>query len=140
MLFKRASRCVTWPFRMSFDVHPSQQKSLLKDLKVSEVADHKYYLEGKERRLLHRDVCTPGTRVRILGNITRWANDTSSESQTVYWLFGPAGSGKSTIAYTVARHFEFVGDTDDTTTLDGNFFCSRLFDETQRANPIVRTV
>src|SRR5258707_5333365 len=42
-----------------------QQKSLLKDLNVSEIADHKYYLEGKERRLLHRVVCTPGTRVRI---------------------------------------------------------------------------
>jgi len=125
---------------MSLHVHPSQQILLLKDLKVSEVADHKYYLEGKERRLLHRDVCTPGTRVRILGNITRWANDTSSESQTVYWLFGPAGSGKTTIAYTTARRFEFAGDADDTTILGGNFFCSRLFEETQRANPIVRTI
>ena len=112
----------------------------MKDLKVSEIADHKYYLEGKEKRLLHRGVCTPGTRVRILGNITRWANDTSSESQTVYWLFGPAGSGKSTIAYTVARRFEFAGDADDTTILGGNFFCSRLFDETQHANPIIRTI
>jgi len=125
---------------MPFHVHPSQQKSLLKDLKVSEIADHKYYLEGKERRLLHRGVCTPGTRVRILGNITTWANDTSSESQTVYWLFGPAGSGKTTIAYTIARRFEFADDADDTTTLGGNFFCSRLFDETQRANPVVRTI
>jgi len=125
---------------MSFHIHPSQQKSLLKDLKVSEIADHKYYLEGKERRLLHRDVCTPGTRVRILGDITRWANDTNSESQSLYWLFGPAGSGKSTIAYTVARRFEFAGDADDTAILGGNFFCSRLFDETQRANPIVRTI
>jgi len=140
MLFKRASRCVTLPFRKLFYVHPPQQKSLLKDLKVSEVADHKYYLEGKERRLLHRDVCTPGTRVRVLGDITRWANDTSSESQTMYWLSGPAGSGKTTIAYTVARRFEFAGDADDTITLGGNFFCSRPFDETQRANPIVRTI
>ncbi len=32
----------------------------------------------------------------------------------MYWLFGPAGSGKSTIAYTVARRFEFAGDADDT--------------------------
>jgi len=125
---------------MSFHAHPSEQKSLLKDLKVSEIADHKYYLEGKERRLLHRGVCTPGTRVRILSNITRWANDTHSESQSVYWLFGPAGSGKSTIAYTVARRFEFAGDADDTITLGGNFFCSRLFDETQRASFIVRTI
>jgi len=120
--------------------HPSQQKSLLNSLKISDIADHKYYLEGDERRLLRRDVCTQGTRVRILANITRWANDTSSESQTVYWLFGPAGSGKSTIAYTIARRFEFAGDADDMTTLGGNFFCSRLFEETRRAKLIIRTI
>jgi hypothetical protein len=42
--------------------------------------------------------------------ITKWANDTSPESQSVYWLFGQAGSGKSTIAYTIAHRFEFGHD------------------------------
>jgi polynucleotide 5'-kinase involved in rRNA processing len=79
------------------------QKSLLKDLKPSETADHKYHLEGEAGRLLRRTLCTDGTRVRILRDIETWANDTSSGSETVYWLFGPAGSGKSTIAYTIAH-------------------------------------
>jgi hypothetical protein len=75
-----------------------------------------------------------------LGEITRWANDTSSECQSVYWLFGQAGSGKSTIAYTIARRFEFAGDVDDTIVLGGNFFCSRQFEETRFATRVVRTI
>ena len=96
-----------------------QQKLLLEGLKVSHIADHKCELEGEKRQLLRRAVCTPGTRVRILGDIIRWANDTSSESQSVYWLIGQAGSGKSTIAYTIARRFEFASDADDTIVLVG---------------------
>jgi len=90
--------------------------------------------------LLRRAVCTPRTRVRILGEITRWANDSSPESHSVYWLFGQAGSGKSTIAYTIARRFEFAGDADDTIVLGGNFFCSRQFEETRFATRIIRTI
>ena len=90
--------------------------------------------------MLRRAVCTPGTRIRILDNITRWANNTSSESQSIYWLFGQAGSGKSTIAYTIARRFEFASDADDTIILGGNFFCSRQFEETRFATRIIRTI
>jgi hypothetical protein len=75
-----------------------------------------------------------------LGNIIAWANDTSPESQDIYWLFGPAGSGKSTIAYTVTRRFELTADDDDTIVLGGNFFCSRQFEETRYENAIVRTL
>ncbi|RXW12216.1 hypothetical protein EST38_g13638, partial [Candolleomyces aberdarensis] len=119
---------------------PPEQRSLGKDLDVSRMADHKYYLKQNEQEKLRRTVCTPGTRVRILSNIVKWANDTSPESQGIYWLFGPAGSGKSSIAYTVARRFELTGDVDDTITLGGNFFCSRQFDETRSGTRIVCTI
>ena len=117
-----------------------QQKLLLERLEASHAADHKSELEGEQRQLLRRAVCTAGTRVRILGDIARWANDTSTESQSVYWLSGQAGSGKSTIAYTIARRFEFAGDADDTIVLGGNFFCSRQIKETRSAIRIVRTI
>ena len=92
--------------------------------------------------MLRRAVCTPGTRVRILHDIIKWANDTSSESESVYWLFGQGGSGKSTIAFTIARRFdfEFAHDSHDTIGLGGNFFCSRQFDETKFATRIIRTI
>ena len=90
-------------------------------------------------RLLHRAACTPGTRVDILDSIVTWANDTSPDSPSVYWLFGPAGSGKSTIAYSIARYFEH--DTaHNTITLGGNFFCSRQFEETREPKWIIRTI
>jgi len=111
----------------------------MKQLEPSNVADHRYHLEGEEERSLRRAVCTPGTRERILGDITTWARDSSSECQTVYWLFGLAGTGKSTIAFTLARRFELAANT-DTTALGGNFFCSRQFQETKQAKRIVRTI
>jgi len=90
--------------------------------------------------LLRRQVCTPGTRAHILDDIVTWANNTSSDSPNVYWLFGHAGSGKSTIAYTIARLFEFARDPDDMIILGGNFFCSRQFEETRLSKYIIRTI
>jgi len=109
-------------------------------LKPSKIADYKYDLEAEEERRVRRVVCTPGTRVRILDDIITWANNTSPGSPNVYWLFGQAGSGKSTIAYSVARRFESAGDPNDTIILGGNFFCSRQFEETRLSKCIIRTV
>ncbi|KAF6742254.1 hypothetical protein DFP72DRAFT_1179432 [Ephemerocybe angulata] len=113
---------------------------LLDRLKASRRADHKRHLGAKDRETLIRAVCTPGTRVDILSGAVSWANDVSSESPSVYWIFGPAGSGKTTIAFTVARRFEIAGDECDTITLGGNFFCSRLFSETRTVTQIVPTI
>jgi hypothetical protein len=109
-------------------------------LTPSRIADHKYHLESKEERRVRREVCTPGTRIRILDDIITWAKNTSPGSPNVYWLFGQAGSGKSTIAYSVARRFEFAGDPNDTIILGGNFFCSRQFEEARLSKCIIRTV
>ena len=72
----------------------------------------------------------------MLDKIVKWANDTSP-AQSVYWLFGAAGTGKSTIPYTVARHFEFVGEIGSPTILGGNFFFSQQFDETKVVTGII---
>jgi hypothetical protein len=112
----------------------------LEGLKPSSLADHKYDLENKEEKLVLREACTPGTRVRILDDIITWATDTSPGSPNVYWLFGQGGSGKSTIAYSVARRFEFAGDPNNTIILGGSFFCSQQFEETRLSKWIIRTV
>jgi len=121
----------------SYAILISLKRILIKELQPSDLADHKYYLEGKKKEVLRRSVCTRGTRKRLLKDIVNWAEGTSSE--TIYWLFGPAGSGKSTIAYTITRRFELV-TTDDPIVLGGNFMCSRLFEETKSATHIVRTI
>jgi hypothetical protein len=114
-----------------------EQKAALERLRPSMKADHKTVLEEQS---LKREVCTDGTRVKILEDITNWANDHSLTSPRVFWLTGQAGSGKTTIAYTIAKRFEEGGNTDRRTVLGGNFLCSRQFQETQAQTRILPTI
>ncbi|KAJ7627329.1 hypothetical protein FB45DRAFT_1060062 [Roridomyces roridus] len=52
-----------------------------------------------------RILCLPGTRGAILDDIRQWASIPSADSSSLFWLSGVAGSGKSTIATTVAESF-----------------------------------
>ncbi|QGA18984.1 hypothetical protein EYB26_006669 [Talaromyces marneffei] len=52
----------------------------------------------------HEDFCLPGTRTELLSQILAWAE--SPDGKCIFWLNGMAGTGKSTIARTVARCFE----------------------------------
>ena len=91
--------------------------------------------------MLYRTTCAPGTRVQLLRSIIAWAEDASEDTPNVFWLFGPAGSGKSTIAYTIARHFTCIDHTDDEViTLGANFFCSRQFEQTRESRWMIRTI
>ena len=118
-----------------------EQKAALEHLHPSERADHKTVLKEQG---LRREVCTDGTRVKdqglkVLDDITKWANDCSLASPRVFWLTGQAGSGKTTIAYTIAKRFE--GDNaNQHTVLGGSFLCSRQFEETQSQTRILPTI
>ncbi len=86
----------------------------------------------------------------ILKRIYGWAEDLSSNTPSVFWLTGEAGSGKSTIAYSLARHFdgqetgeeEEEGDAlqDAPKILGANFFCSRQFEETRQKKNIIPAI
>ena len=54
---------------------------------------------GKEGDLF----CLPGTRVEVLERIRAWID--GDDKQHIFWLSGWAGTGKSTIARTVARKY-----------------------------------
>ncbi|KAG1894324.1 uncharacterized protein F5891DRAFT_961705, partial [Suillus fuscotomentosus] len=49
------------------------------------------------------------TRTDILSNIVGWINDGRNDVPRVLWLSGPAGTGKSAIAHTIAGSFIRVG-------------------------------
>jgi hypothetical protein len=53
--------------------------------------------------------CLPGTRMSILAQISEWINDNGDAAQRVLWLSGPAGTGKSAIAHTIANWFNDLG-------------------------------
>jgi len=61
--------------------------------------------------------CHPDTRVDLLHQIHEWADQ--PKTHAIFWLNGMAGTGKSTISRTVARHFA------DQHRLDASFFFKR---------------
>ncbi|KDN44163.1 hypothetical protein RSAG8_05636, partial [Rhizoctonia solani AG-8 WAC10335] len=81
---------------------------------------------------LKRRECTRGTRVDVLANLLGWAN--SSGMDAVYWLNGMAGTGKTTIAYSVCE--ELAGKH----RLAASFFCSRQLAECNDVNRIFPSI
>ena len=67
--------------------------------------------------LEHERFCLPGTRTKILELIEQWTTDPQGER--IFWLSGMAGTGKSTIARTLAH------DLSERKQLGASFFFSR---------------
>ena len=68
-----------------------------------------------------RNGCLKGTRESVLDEIEQWSED--SEKSPVFWLNGLAGTGKTTIAQTIAERVFAEG------RLGASFFCSRDFED-----------
>lgn len=56
----------------------------------------------------HHEICLDGTRVHILDVIRKWSNDPDTD-QRIFWLCDVPGSGKSTIAKTMANEWSNTG-------------------------------
>ena len=80
----------------------------------------------------NRRGCLRGTRKDVLWEIERWW--TGEQEQHVFWLNGLAGTGKSTIAQTVAEAAFADGK------LGASFFCSRDFSERSNLQAIFPTL
>ncbi|KAJ6583549.1 WD40-repeat-containing domain protein [Mycena vulgaris] len=65
--------------------------------------------------------CLGDTRKEVIEDIISWCKDTSPD-HPVYWLSGMAGTGKSTIAYTICKYLERDGQA---SRLGASFFCWR---------------
>ncbi|KAH6900934.1 hypothetical protein BKA70DRAFT_731649 [Coprinopsis sp. MPI-PUGE-AT-0042] len=108
-------------------------------LMISRKADYMYDLAGEETAL-GRSECTLGTRTSILEAIIHWATN-YLDSETIFWLSGHGGTGKTTIAYTICRRIEALARQGDAkVALGGTFFCSRQFPETRAVSAIIRTI
>jgi hypothetical protein len=79
-----------------------------------------------------RKGCLKGTREAILEEIELWAN--GPNKLPVYWLNGFAGTGKSTIAQTVAERTFADGQ------LGASFFCSRDYENRSNLHSIFPTL
>ncbi|KAB5588036.1 hypothetical protein CTheo_8523 [Ceratobasidium theobromae] len=79
-----------------------------------------------------RRTCTEDTRKGILAKLNSWSDNTNAKK--VYWMDGMAGTGKTTIACTLASQLESRGQ------LAANFFCTRTSPECRDADRIVPTI
>lgn len=74
----------------------------------------------------HMATCLPGTRVELLKEIQEWIE--GDNHRRIYWLSGMAGTGKSTIALTLAQKYKRAVDARDrekAVCLGATFFFSR---------------
>ncbi|KAF9784388.1 hypothetical protein BJ322DRAFT_1007178 [Thelephora terrestris] len=85
------------------------------------------YAKGAEFQDGDRRGCLKGTRVDALDEIELWARDFNKSP--VYWLNGLAGTGKTTMAQTIAERLFADG------RLGASFFCSRNYHSDDRSNP-----
>lgn len=79
----------------------AEHKASLEKLPVAKGSSYNSSREANEPR------CHPETRKEILAMIKDWA--LAPDSQTVFWLDGMAGTGKSTISRTISEFFDSSG-------------------------------
>ncbi|CAE7225852.1 unnamed protein product [Rhizoctonia solani] len=79
-----------------------------------------------------RRECTEGTRVPELEKLKGWARDPSGSA--IYWINGMAGTGKTTIAYTLCAQLQTTNE------LAASFFCTQLMPECRDIQLIIPAI
>ncbi|KAF2477358.1 uncharacterized protein BDR25DRAFT_330198, partial [Lindgomyces ingoldianus] len=100
--------------------------NLLSSLQYAKDAAFNSYLKQ------HEPTCLSNTRVNLLREIYNWAD--GQDERYIFWLNGLAGTGKSTIARTVADRF------DKQKHLGASFFFSRGGGDVGRAEKFVTSI
>ncbi|KAM0720132.1 hypothetical protein Q7P37_004268 [Cladosporium fusiforme] len=112
------------------DVHESlvrlHEKADLAKLIIAKGATYDSFADGGLAR------CLKGTRTALLDQSFEWANNPKGER--VFWLCGKAGTGKSTIARTVAKKLQENG------LLGASFFFKRGRADRSHANLLFPTI
>ncbi|EOA87098.1 uncharacterized protein SETTUDRAFT_89541 [Exserohilum turcica Et28A] len=102
------------------------QKLDLAKLPIAQGASYDSHTEEHNAR------CLPNTRTALLHDIAKWAQD--KDSKSIFWLSGMAGTGKSTIARTIAESFARRGQ------LGASFFFKKGEGERGNASRFFATI
>lgn len=83
-----------------------------------------------------RGACLPNTRLDAIKSISDWYADGSDEQMRVMWIYGQAGTGKSTLSTTIAHMMDRI---DGINLLGAFFFFDRDISE-RNASSLIRTI
>lgn len=112
---------------LSWDNHSNRHLAILLD-SLPYAADAPF--NASECR--HEPVCLPDTRVDLLKDIDDWSDN--RDERLIFWLNGLPGTGKSTVARTVAQN------SLSEKRLGASFFFSRNGRDVSRAEKFVTTI
>ncbi|KAG8731447.1 hypothetical protein FRC11_004127 [Ceratobasidium sp. 423] len=126
VLFRQLQNEVT--LRTWRNTNKQRMMSLLRGM--SPVEDARY--DSKYSMLVKRGGCTPETRERILEELRNWSRDPTSAM--IYWMNGMAGTGKTTIAYSLCSWLE------ENMLLGASFFCSRISASCRDLSQVLPTI
>ncbi|KAH7316380.1 hypothetical protein B0J17DRAFT_622239, partial [Rhizoctonia solani] len=99
---------------------------------------------------IRRGECTPGTRELQIKSLLIWAR--TPKAGKIYWMNGMAGTGKTTIAYSICTELDVTSKPTKTAQFDGitmhhdisllgaSFFCSRDIPECRQVRNILPTI
>ncbi|KAF7970100.1 hypothetical protein HWV62_24970 [Athelia sp. TMB] len=105
--------------------------AMVKDIRLDQLLEK---LKPAEMDRSTRKSCLPGTQLKSIKSVLDWYSDDSAES--VMWLWGMAGAGKSTLSTTIAR----MMDSANGINLLGAFF---FFDRNiaqRNTTTLIRTI
>jgi hypothetical protein len=108
------------------DLHYRSEPNLFKLLPIAKEAAFNSYDKRND------SICLQDTRVNVLAEIYAWADGYGD--QCIFWLNGTAGTGKSTIARTIAHHY-YQQDR-----LGASFFFSRGGGDVGHADKFFTTI
>ncbi|KAJ7884745.1 hypothetical protein B0H14DRAFT_3857042 [Mycena olivaceomarginata] len=124
-------------FELELNLTAFRQTRAIKDdievLRLDNLRPSKDVRYGK----IQHDSCVQGTRKRVLEDLLSWCKNTAANAPAVYWLGGMAGTGKSTIAYTICEQLTADGKA---SRLGASFFCSRQIEAGRKRQNILPTL
>ncbi|CAE6465400.1 unnamed protein product [Rhizoctonia solani] len=104
------------------------ENTRLETMKPAKLATYNSILSTK----INRHPCTGTTRKTTLNLLNQWADHPMDPK--VMWMGGMAGTGKTTIAYTLAKNLE------SRSQLAASFFCTRSDTDCNEAQRIIPTI
>ncbi|KAG8689218.1 hypothetical protein FRC11_003704, partial [Ceratobasidium sp. 423] len=88
--------------------------------------------DSAQSKDVKRRACTENTRINVVADAWTWIQQPSGAK--IYWMNGMAGTGKTTIAYTVSAQLE------ERMQLGASFFCTRTLPECRDVRRIIPTI